>query len=174
MSNITARGILHKDTTVCDIFTAAGSSRRMGGVKKQFQKVAGKAVYEHARAFSFTLIGQVVLVAPQDDVETLKEKHANDTLDHIRRQRTSSFCSKRTTGAWRKGTLYRYSHAVHDTAICDRTRHGSITRRASGRHSCFERSRHIKWYRILSRIKWPNTDRSQLRRIQTPQFFESS
>lgn len=166
---------------VCDIILlAAGSSRRMGGVKKQFQTVAGQAVYEHAwqRLTSSPLIGQVVLVVPEDDVEMLQKKHAHDALliTSGGKERHHSV----QQGLQALGQKAQFI-AIHDAArpmIPLSVIHNGIAALQQGYQAV------IPALSVADTIKMVSSDnphqvaktldRSQLRRIQTPQFFDAA
>ena len=66
---------------ICDVvLLAAGASRRMKGIKKQFEVINGLAVYEHAlNSFvNHKNIGKIVLVVASNDAQELAKKHAAD------------------------------------------------------------------------------------------------
>ena len=170
-----------KTQPVCDIILlAAGSSRRMGGIKKQFQKVAGKAVYEHAwqRLTSSPLVGQVVLVAPQDDVETLKEKHANDALLVTSGGKERHHSVQKGLQALGEKAPFI---AIHDAArpmIPLSVIEQGMAALQEGHQAVIPALSVADTIKMVSDTEphkvAKTLDRSQLRRIQTPQFFESS
>ena len=68
---------------ICDVvLLAAGASRRMKGIKKQFEVINGLAVYEHAlNSFvNHKNIGKIVLVVASNDAQELAKKHAADDI----------------------------------------------------------------------------------------------
>ena len=68
---------------ICDVvLLAAGASRRMKGIKKQFEVINGLAVYEHAlNSFvNHKNIGKIVLVVASNDAQELANKHAADDI----------------------------------------------------------------------------------------------
>ena len=68
---------------ICDVvLLAAGASRRMKGIKKQFEVINGLAVYEHAlNSFvNHNDIGKIVLVVASNDAQELANKHAADDI----------------------------------------------------------------------------------------------
>ena len=68
---------------ICDVvLLAAGASRRMKGIKKQFEVINGLAVYEHAlNSFvNHKNIGKIVLVVASNDSQELANKHAADDI----------------------------------------------------------------------------------------------
>ena len=64
------------------IILAAGLSRRMGDVRKQFQEVGGKPVYQQAidSFAAHEMVGQIVLVVPANHLAEMKDRHKQDTL----------------------------------------------------------------------------------------------
>ncbi len=64
------------------IILAAGLSRRMGSLRKQYQEIDGVPVYQRAIA-SFRdhqAIGQIILVVPEDDFAEIKARHSDEAL----------------------------------------------------------------------------------------------
>lgn len=170
-----------KPHPVCDIILlAAGASRRMGGVKKQFQTLAGQAIYEHAwhRLASSPSIGQVVLVVPKDDVAALQAKHQNDDL-----LITSGGDERHHSvqkGLAALGTKVPFI-AIHDAArpmVPLSVIASGIEALQQGHQAV------IPALDVADTIKMVSADnprkvaktlaRSQLRRIQTPQFFDTT
>ena len=170
-----------KPHPVCDIILlAAGASRRMGGVKKQFQTLAGQAIYEHAwhRLASSPYVGKVVLVVPKDDVASLQAKHRNDDL-----LITSGGDERHHSvqkGLAALGTKAPFI-AIHDAArpmVPLSVIAGGIEALQQGHQAV------IPALDVADTIKMVSADnprkvaktlaRSQLRRIQTPQFFDTA
>lgn len=172
---------------LCDVvLLAAGSSRRMNGIVKQFEDIGGKQAFRHALdAFtSHSQIGTIIIVVPDGQQETYKSAVPHETVNG----KTIRYV---TGGAERhlsvrcgldalRDSLSAYI-AIHDAArpfvpheVIDRC----LASLSQGHRAV------IPALAVADTIKLvaPDTDasaevintlpRDQLRRIQTPQIFD--
>lgn len=162
------------------IILAAGLSKRMGGTRKQFQDIGGQRVYQRAIASfaSHPHIGQIVLVVPNDHLSALKSYHDGEPLIIVAggsERHISVACGLAALSASESPYI-----AIHDAARPNVPRQvidEGYDKLVSGARAV------IPVLAVADTIKQVKSDaphlidktldRSQLKRVQTPQFFEA-
>ena len=73
---------MHSPPLIDVILLAAGQSRRMGSIRKQFQDIGGRPVYQKAidGFASHSAVAQIILVVPQDDLAEMTALHHDDNI----------------------------------------------------------------------------------------------
>ena len=166
------------------VLLAAGQSRRMGSVRKQYQDIGGLPVYQRAinSLSKHSAIARIVLVVPKDDLVALKEAHDQDDILIVaggKERHHSVACGLAALGDSPAPFI-----AIHDAArpvIPPHIIDHSLNALQSGAKAV------IPALPVADTIKQvhPSDDalgktmishtleRSSLRRIQTPQIFEA-
>lgn len=163
------------------IILAAGLSRRMGDVRKQFQEVGGKPVYQQA-IDSFTsheMVGQIVLVVPADHLAEMKDRHKQDTLIIVEGGSERHFSTACGLAALAQSEAPFI--AIHDAArpfVPPHIISNGIAALNAGAQCV------IPVLPVADTIKQiaqddetriaKTLDRSRLRRVQTPQLFDAA
>lgn len=162
------------------IILAAGLSRRMGDIRKQFQNIGGKPVYQLA-IDSFAThddVGQIVLVVPGDQLADMQEMHKEDDVRIVAggtERHFSTACGLAALSASKAPFI-----AIHDAARPFVPHHvisNGIETLQSGAKGV------IPVLPVADTIKQVDQDddtriahtlnRSLLRRVQTPQLFDA-
>ncbi|MGC6518010.1 MAG: 2-C-methyl-D-erythritol 4-phosphate cytidylyltransferase [Candidatus Puniceispirillaceae bacterium] len=165
---------------ICDvILLAAGASRRMGGIKKQFAEIDGHAVYKTALSYliSHPAIASIVLVVPEQDLARLLQAHEQDKVIVVSgaQERALSVRCGLAALADSKSPFI----AIHDAArpvIPHEVISSGIERLQKGHKAVVPALPVADTIKQVSpsdpSVVEATLSRDRLRRIQTPQFFE--
>lgn len=160
------------------ILLAAGQSRRMGSIRKQYQDIGGRPVYQRAidGFATHNAVAQIILVVPRDDLDEMTALHSTDDITIVAGGSERHFSVACGLAALRDSTAPYI--AIHDAArpiIPAKVIDDGLAALQDGAKAV------IPVLAVADTIKQVQTedksliertiDRSALRRVQTPQFF---
>ena len=167
------------------VLLAAGQSRRMGSVRKQYQDIGGLSVYQRAiNSFrSHAAIARIALVVPEDDLQEMQETHRDDELIIVAggtERHHSVACGLAALGASTAPFI-----AIHDAArpiIPPHIIDHSLSALHAGAKAVIPalpvadtiKQIHDHDDPLGKTLVSHTLDRSGLRRIQTPQIFDAN
>ena len=168
----------HMPPMIDVILLAAGQSRRMGSIRKQYQDIGGRPVYQRAidGFATHNAVAQIILVVPRDDLDEMTALHSTDDITIVAGGSERHFSVACGLAALRDSTAPYI--AIHDAArpiIPAKVIDDGLAALQDGAKAV------IPVLAVADTIKQVQTedksliertiDRSALRRVQTPQFF---
>lgn len=160
------------------ILLAAGQSRRIGSIRKQYQDIGGRPVYQRAidGFAAHNAVAQIILVVPRDDLDEMTALHSADDITIVAGGSERHFSVACGLAALRDSTAPYI--AIHDAArpiIPAKVIDDGLAALQDGAKAV------IPVLAVADTIKQVQTedksliertiDRSALCRVQTPQFF---
>ena len=160
------------------ILLAAGQSRRIGSIRKQYQDIGGRPVYQRAidGFAAHSAVVQIILVVPRDDLDEMTALHSADDITIVAGGSERHFSVACGLAALRDSTAPYI--AIHDAArpiIPAKVIDDGLAALQDGAKAV------IPVLAVADTIKQVQTedksliertiDRSALCRVQTPQFF---
>ena len=168
----------HMSPLIDVVLLAAGQSRRMGSIRKQYQDIGGRPVYQRAiDGFAAnSAVAQIIVVVPRDDLDEMTALHSTDDITIVAGGSERHFSVACGLAALKKSTAPYI--AIHDAArpiIPAKVIDDGLAALQDGAKAV------IPVLAVADTIKQVQTedksliertiDRSALRRVQTPQFF---
>ena len=171
----------HTSSLIDVVLLAAGQSRRMGSIRKQYQDIGGRPVYQRAidGFASHSAVAKIILVVPQDDLDEMTARHHADDLIIVAGGSERHFSVAQGLAALSDSTAPYI--AIHDAArpvIPAKVIDDGLKALQQGAKAV------IPVLGVADTIKQVKTedksliectlDRSALRRVQTPQLFDAA